>query len=93
MKVVLVQPLRLSYYMDRIYREFQIDDVPEPIDILSAVFRKEMEKPVEEMHPAFLDLLELLLDTLSSYGVKLDFFSVAGLEAIDECKSLMIKVM
>ena len=67
--------------------------MPDEMDILTAVFKKEMSKPVEEMNPVFIDLIELLLETLSSYGVQLDFFALADVEPADECKSLLIKVL
>jgi len=52
-----------------------------------------MDKPIDEMNPVFIDLVEALLETLSSYGVQLDFFALVGIEPADECKSLLIKVL
>lgn len=70
--------------------------MPDMKDVLTAVFKKELSKPVEEMNPVFIDLLELLVETLSSYGVQLDFFTLADstdIEPADECESLLIKVL
>tara|TARA_B100000767_G_C19667409_1_gene493740 strand:+ start:276 stop:557 length:282 start_codon:yes stop_codon:yes gene_type:complete len=92
-KIVLVQPLRLPRHITRIRYEYQLQDVPETTDILTEVFKKELSKPIEEMNPVFLDLIELLLETLSSYGVQLDFFALLGIQPADECKSLLIKVL
>lgn len=93
MKIVFVRPLRLSYHISGICQEYELMDTPDFLDVLTQLFRKEIEKPIEEMNPLFLDLMELLLETLSSYGVQLDFFSVLGLEPADECNSLLLKVL
>jgi len=92
-KVVLVQPLRLSHHLSRIRSEYSLEDIPDLLDILIVLFRKEMDKPIDEMNPVFIDLVEALLETLSSYGVQLDFFALVGIEPADECKSLLIKVL
>jgi hypothetical protein len=93
MKVVFVRPLRLQYHINDLCHEFDVKDSPDAMSVLTKAFRNEIEKPVEEMSPVFLDLLEVLLETLLSYGVTLDFFSMAEIEPADECNSILIKVL
>lgn len=93
MKVVFVRPLRLEYHMSRLHREYELQDVPDVVEALKVAFAMEMMKEPTEMSPVFIDLVELLLITLSSYGVQLDFFSLVDIEPVDECRSLLIKVL
>lgn len=93
MKVVFVRPLRLEYHISKLHREYSLDDVPDAVTALKLAFATEMMKEPTEMSPVFIDLVELVLDTLSSYGVQLDFFSLVDIEPVDECKSILIKVL
>lgn len=93
MKIVFVRPLRLSHHVSSLCREFELVDAPEIMGLLTMCFKREIVKPVDEMSPVFLDLVELLLETLLSYGVELDFFSLVGIEPADECNSILIKVL
>ena len=93
MKIVFVRPLRLSYHITNIRNEYRLDATDDVAPLLKSIYMEELEKPVEDMSPIFLDLMELLLETLLSYGINLDFFSVVALEHADEMDSLLIKVL